>query len=296
MSLLSIVVTCTDKKSLAPAPGLRARDLVQDTVAERAAVWWERLDGTAEAVPLSRLYHGDQWRQAQKLVPAAADAGFKAELWVASAGLGLRRVDSSAPAYAATLSLRHADSVGTSVEECAEWWRHLQEHSQASRLAELAATSQLLVVLSEGYARAMRDELAELGEADHEALLLGGAEAIPGLPRIPADASLRHHLGGTLTSLNTRTAAAWLGQCSGGRLVSPESLERWGQWVSQVARTERYDRAPMKDAEVVTFIERTAALHPDWSRTRMLRELRGSGHACEQRRFADLHARTMENR
>ncbi|MFJ5884355.1 hypothetical protein [Kitasatospora cineracea] len=141
----------------------------------------------------------------------------------------------------------------------------------------------------------MSEEIEHLGDLVARTLLIGGNQELPGLARVPADASLRHALGGTLTSLNVRMAAAWLERCTAAQLTSAETFRAWRTWAAAVAKRERYDRRPLSDKEVIDFIRKSLALHPGCSRTRLLRELRGQGLACEQKRFADLYTATVEN-
>ncbi|MFF7457901.1 hypothetical protein [Kitasatospora sp. NPDC008115] len=247
-----------------------------------------------QRVPLTDLYQGDHWTKAQALVPLASKAGFIPELWVASAGLGLRPVTDTAPAYAATFSPRHADSVAGSPDDSARWWRCLQADDSTRSLATLSQRGDVLLVLSEAYANVMVSDLDGLAQGKNNTVLIGGAQGHPGITRVPSDATLRHALGGTLTSLNVRMAAAWLEHCSNARLTSPEIQTAWNTWTAQVSKRETYNRRPLTDEAVIEFIRTNHAQHPDHSRTRMLRELRGQGLACEQKRFAHLYAVTVE--
>ncbi|MGW0927587.1 hypothetical protein [Streptomyces sp. NPDC002644] len=295
MSQLTIVVTCTDRKATAPAPGLRVRELPAGETGGRVAEWCRRLDSGTHPRPLDQLYKGDHWSRSQQLRRSAAQAGFSADLWVASAGLGLQPVSASAPSYGATFTPRHEDSVGHSFEERTSWWRLLQKERDATTLTDLAHRGPVLLVLSEMYAVAMHEELEALASLRTEALLIGGSRDLPHLPRVPADASLRSALGGTLTSLNARMAAWWLEHCSDARLTAPETWAELNRWVSAVSKKERYQRTPMTDESVIAFIRERLTEHPSLSRTRLLRMLRDQGLACEQKRFADLYA-TVENR
>lgn len=295
MNELPIVVTCTDRKASPPPADLQARTLPTGDLPQRAAEWARRLQAVqGRRAKLQDLYQGDQWRRALALTDAAARAGFVPRLYVASAGLGLRQVSSLAPSYAATFVPRHADSVAFSSPEASRWWDHLQHLDGTSDLSKIAAAAgRALVVLSETYAQAMQRDLRGLAAADAEVVLIGGACDLDGVLRVPANAALRQALGGTLTSLNTRMAASWLEHCTPGRLISPEAQARWDAWASQAARPERYARTPMSDELVVAFIKEMKALHPDSSRTRLLRLFRDKGMACEQKRFADLYTSTI---
>ncbi|MBQ0969526.1 hypothetical protein KBY91_38510 [Streptomyces sp. RK23] len=298
MNELPIVVTCTDRKTSPPDATLQARTLPAGDLPQRAAEWARRLH-TAESrpTPLHSLYQGDQWRRALALSDAARRAGFAPRLYAASAGLGLRPVSSLAPSYAATFLPRHADSVASSSLEASRWWEHLQQLDGATDLSQIAtAAGRALIVVSETYAHAMRNDLHRLAATGADTVLIGGAGDVEGTLRVPANAALRHALGGTLTSLNTRTAASWLEHCIPGRLISPQGQARWSDWAAQAARPERYARTPVSDETVIAFIKEMKSLHPDSSRTRLLRLFRDKGMACEQKRFADLYTSTIGRR
>ncbi|MEU9120104.1 hypothetical protein AB0C96_09620 [Streptomyces sp. NPDC048506] len=271
---------------------------------QRASNWQKRIrTATARggsALPsLTELYRGDHWTRSRRLTAAASDAGYKTQLWVASAGLGLQPVEpetETAPAYAATFSTRHADSVATSAAENAQWWGHLQEGTGRATLQELGQRGPVLMVLSEVYASAMEAELLALGALGGEALLIGGLREVPGVHRVRSDAGLSHALGGTLTSLNVRMAASWLEHSKDGTLTSPATQNAWSEWAAATTKPVKYNREPMSDEDVIVFIKRETATLPGVSRTRLLRALRDDGKACEQSRFANLYKKTMEER
>ncbi|MFG2320557.1 hypothetical protein ACQ5JZ_00250 [Streptomyces sp. ZG43] len=181
--------------------------------------------------------------------------------------------------------------------EASRWWEHLQQLDGATDLSQIAtAAGRALIVVSETYAHAMRNDLHRLAVTGADTVLIGGAGDVEGILRVPANAALRHALGGTLTSLNTRTAASWLEHCTPGRLISPQGQARWSDWAAQAARPERYARTPVSDETVIAFIKEMKSLHPDSSRTRLLRLFRDKGMACEQKRFADLYTSTIGRR
>ncbi|MBS2963841.1 hypothetical protein KGA66_12345 [Actinocrinis puniceicyclus] len=264
------------------------RELPEAPVRNRVAEWCGRLMQAAGCVPLRQLYRGDHWTHALSLPGIAAASGFDADLWVASAGLGLQPVGKSAPSYAATFSPRHPDCVGQNSEERALWWAALQASAGAATLADLARRGPVLLAMSEAYAAPLGDELAEMARQGGDTVVIGGSAGLSATVRLPADAGLRSTLGGTRTSLNVRMAAAWLHNCRDGQLASASNLDAWQSWVSNASRVERYDRAPISDDEVREFIAKELAAAPSTSRTRLLRTLRDSGRACEQTRFSRL--------
>ncbi|MFC9635275.1 hypothetical protein ACFTY8_40040 [Streptomyces mirabilis] len=295
MNELPIVVTCTDRKASPPQADLQARALPTGDLPQRAREWAYRLrTAQSRQTALEELYQGDQWRRALALTDVASRAGFTPRLYVASAGLGLRPVSSLAPSYAATFLPRHADSVASSSTQTTQWWDHLRLLDGTSDLSQIAtAAGRVLVVISAPYAQAMHHDLLALAATDTDVVLIGGATHLDGILRVPANAALRQALGGTLTSLNVRMAASWLEHCTPGRLTDPDAQTRWHHWATQAARPERYDRAPVPDETVIAFIKEMKRLHPDSSRTRLLRLFRDKGMACEQKRFAGLYTSTI---
>ncbi|ATE52687.1 hypothetical protein CNX65_04805 [Actinosynnema pretiosum] len=289
-------MTCTERKTAQPSPQLRARSLPAGTTDHRVAAWCERLGDEPRVFPLESLYQGEHWVLTRALVVAARKAGFSPELWVASAGLGLQRASQSAPSYAATFSPRHEDTVADEPEERARWWNGVQRRRGGATLAELGERGAVLLVLSEAYGTALHGELRELGELFVDALMIGGSSDVRGVRRVRSDGGLRKALGGTMTGLNTRMAISWLEHCTSGKLTSTDAVMSWERWSRSASQPERYDREPLTDAQVKDFIRETAATHPGYSRTRLHRMLRDSGKACEQKRFAVLHAETVEER
>ena len=284
---LTIVVNCTDRKSAAPAPHLRIGSLPSGDNATRFEVWRQRIAAAESQISLLNLYQGEAWQQVRGLADDARTAGFTVQLLVASAGLGLRDVSTCAPAYAATFATGHADSVASGTPNLRDWWRRLRSLDSTKSLSQ-DSNDRVLLVLSETYARSMDDDLVRLAQRGGDLLLVGGARCIEGLPRLPADRSLRADLGGTASSVSIRMARRWMQRHRGSFLHDAKAATQWTRWASSVALVERYDRAPMTDVEISRLIEQIVVDDPAISATRALRLLRDSGVACEQKRFGHL--------
>lgn len=293
MKKLSVVVTCTERKIAAATPDLQTRNLSPGPVSRRVTQWHRRVGRAAESVALMNLYQGEHWTQVKALLQTARTAGFEPTLWVASAGLGLQRASAKFPVYAATFSPRQLDTVADTGVDRRLWWKELRRHFGTPELTSLGGRSAVLLVLSDGYAGVLDPEIRELGVAGDEVVLVGGSTDVAGVHRIPADGALRTVLGGTMTGLNARMAAAWLARCSDGRLTAPSTKGLWTKWVGRARVEVRHDREPMTDAEVKAYIRAAVAQNPERSRTRLHRMLRDSGRACEQKRFAALFVETM---
>lgn len=288
MTKLSVVVICSDRKSEAPAPGLRARDLSEARLAERSREWCSRLRATVGTRTLSNLYRGEGWYVVQKVLDAARRAKFDPELLVASAGLGLRSASSVAPGYSATFAAGQADTVGDSGADLRDWWYNLRAAPDALDPAT-ALTGRVLLVLSSTYAAAMHSDLVALGRRGDDVLMVGGAVDVHGITRLAADRGLRSALGGTTTGLTMRMAHRWLCSLDATTLASPTRMQHWRTWADQVRQDESWERQPLTDGEVLQFIGQVRSADPGLSRTRALRALRDSGRACEQSRFAALY-------
>lgn len=200
--------------------------------------------------------------------------------------------DEERPAYAATFSPRHADSIGASGTDNREWWR-LMTDGQTS-LGEQAAGPTILV-LSETYATAMTDDLNKLDMRD-DVVVFGGSAAVPNHLRVPADRGLRAALGGTSGSLNLRTASAWVNSLPAPTLVGQRDHAEWRKWVEETRKPESYSRMPMSDADILDFLRDIRQIQPDISKTRALRTLRDAGSACEQKRFSGLFTTSIRGK
>jgi hypothetical protein len=295
MRKLTLVVTCSERKTLRPAPNLRIRTLPAGSTETRVGVWNERLNSASTAANLFDLYSGEHWTQCKTLMLAAASAGFAPDLWIASAGLGLQAASSRAPAYGATFAHGHADSVATTSASDRDWWSELQRLRGGGQIHELARRGPTLIVLSAAYGRALQPQLLHAAQHGDETVLVGGSAAIPGMVRVAADRRLRQALGGTLTGLNARMATRWLQHLESGEpLSSARAARRWQRWVDRVAREERYERASLTDDQVRIYIRDALGAGVAASRTRLLQTLRTDGKACEQSRFAALYAEVAE--
>ena len=72
MKQLTLILTCTDRKAIAPPPQLTARSLPAVSVEERCGLWTERMSTTDTAtIPLEDLYKGDSWVQQRNVVRMA---------------------------------------------------------------------------------------------------------------------------------------------------------------------------------------------------------------------------------
>lgn len=286
---LTVIVTCTDRKAYEPARDLMVRNLLGADVETRSTRWLAAIEAEPPVAPLTDLYRGETWSQVTNLVNTARATGYDPALYVASAGLGLRKATFKAPAYAATFSPGHADSVAATTPAAKDWWSRLPH--EVAALHDTPA----IWVLSRSYAQVIGQDLLA-SRATDRVLVFGGSEQVPDQFRVPAQRSLRHTLGGTVTSINVRMAAKWIELADGDEIHSLAAREKFRLWAKEATVEERYDRRPLTDEQVIDLIRQMLAHDAGMPKSRALRQLRLTGLACEQKRFAGLYARVVAKR
>jgi len=297
-----VVVTCTNRKTATVPAELRLGSLADSTAtSEAVGEWTARLSGPGGAAHLAAedLYAGEHWAVARQLPVAAA--AHDTQLWVCSAGYGLIRARALIRPYAAAFS-GHEDRVPGGADGARRWWQALAhwegpEPGQPRSIRELAAakpTASFILALSAAYLDACRDDIAiaaaKLHDPDRLLVISAGARG-PGVLAglmVPADARLQAVLGGTRQALNTRTASRLLEAGITSRVKATRYMTKLLAGQPSVAR---YERKKLSDEEVITMITGRLARDPGMSASRMLREFRDAGYACEQQRFAALHHR-----
>ncbi len=302
---VNIIVTCTKTKTLHPSRECQLRSVPNGTVEERAAEWVRRLKRHAsEGISAAELYSGGHWHIVRNL----DSSRFKIRTWVCSAGYGLIHLGDRIAAYSATFSVNHPDSVRRGVSDTpggaisSAWWDCLASWPGPSRgsprslaqLVEAYPKSPVIVVASERYLDALRDDLKAATEllADHENLMIisAGTKTLGDLNRylIPCDARLQALLGGARGSLNIRLARKVLIEArSRPRLAGLKRLCR--RTLERQPPSPVYDRHPMTDMQVRAYIRKELNRHPKQAHTPMLREMRNQGFACEYSRFSALY-------
>lgn len=308
-----VVVTCTDGKTLPVRSPLRLRD--HHDGADRAQRWVRALEETSSpAVPAFELYKGEHWSVARSLGAAGVEAGWEVELWVASAGYGLILATAALKPYAATFTNGQADSVmlstaprGFTTVALQSWWAQVAswpgpDPGSPRSLAELARArpgEPLVVVGSASYLRALTADAIEAAEAlddPRRLFVVSGGSDEPALAsqRLPVDSRLLHELGGTRMSLNVRVAAHLVATAGQHEFDPTACRSRLDAMLADVPALPVYNRLPLSDEEVRAFIEDELERHPDQSATALLRRLRDSARACEQKRFGALYRDVVE--
>lgn len=273
-------------------------------IAERIDAWWRRrpsfslLPFLLDALSLVSHYTPENTRTR--------------DLWFEAAGLvrcePLVAADAGLHAYSATFAAGHADSIvpsGTREGQAirSEWWTRLSDVDGPVRgaprsIADVAredSSARFVVIGSPSYVDALEADLCAALEVlrSKERMIIVTGEPGPTDDRlrevwIPSVAVLTHHVGGALPSLHARVAQRILEEAPHRGLDSSALRRRWTQLAARSPALEKPNRRPSTDDEVKTFIRRALGADHKAKHSRLLRELRASGRACEQSRFKEL--------
>jgi hypothetical protein len=307
-STLHIVLSCTNRKRVSTGTYPRLRDVRAQDLDSRAAAWIDHVSAAPTVSIASSVYAGEYWRTGLGLA-TSAEPYFKTTTWVLSAGLGLINVDDAIPAYGATLSGNHPDSVvapgyGEAPPVVRKrWWSALAAWSGPAggehprRLSDLAADPQSAIVVCAGahYLEAVGEDLANTFKSlRSNRLLIFGSERSPvGLElswiRVPGQLRLR--FSGSMSSTGVRTASAVIRELGPSGLVdAPRARDLVASWSVTTSPLPRFERTRLSDEHIAKWIvDDFDANGRATNRTVALRRLRDQGIACEQGRFGRLY-------
>jgi hypothetical protein len=297
-----LVVACSNRKRLR-APTDLCLGSIESVQDERNAEWRRRLlTVEVSASPARDLYAGDHWHTACEAYRTACRYSSRTELWVISAGYGLIRSESPIKPYNATFADRSTDSVwrgdqdGHRRVQLATWWGSLPHLSSLPELLPRDGT--LTLAAGASYVEAIDEDLrcvfADDTSSDRVSILSAGSRPVPGL--LPADGRLRASVGGTDGSLNARLLTWLAASAPDHQFQYPKMSDLLERLAATSAPTERSVGEAVDDEQLLKTIREMRRREPSISRTRGLRELRRSGKACEQSRFAKLWSRAVFGR
>jgi hypothetical protein len=190
----------------------------------------------------------------------------------------------------------------------AQWWTllsrwHGPEAGQPRTIEQLVRNdprSLLLVVASEVYLKAIADDLrravAELSDLEQLSIISSGTKSLAGLDShlVPCNARFQSLVSGARRSLNVRLARKALLDLRVRPPTLPVLKEWFGRLLARQPAIKQFDHTPMSDTEVVRYIRSRLGKDGENRPTPLLRTLRDSGFACEQKRFSRLFWQVME--
>ena len=310
--MLNIVVTCTKKKSVMPDAHMCLQDVPGRGLSTLVSSWIKRLKGfKGQTIRALDLYQGDHWQVAKSLVGINNPFG-KSRLWVCSAGYGLIPAECLIAPYSATFSTGHPDSVPERLEggnkDIVQWWKDVakwsgpdpKEPRTITEIARQFPKSRILVAASNSYLQTMLEDLEiarnTLVKENHLVLFSGTGRVSNELSEnlVDSDARMQGFLGGALMSLNARTLG-WAIENSQETGLSPELIRKAiSKKISNAIPVERMNRTQLTDSEISEFIERQHQRGQPLIATSLLKLLRSTGFACEQKRFRKVLFQTKE--
>jgi len=252
---------------------------------------------------------GDHWSVVRTIPGEAGKSGLNVRVWICSAGYGLIRPETPIKAYRATFTRGQDDYVASGLAEdehtLHSWWNGVCSYRLSmqgevprtiSGIADAFPRTPMVVALSADYLKAVAEDLAGISVRayfrDHLAIVSCGTPQPHPIWRhnlLPCDGSLASSLGGTLTSLNARVARC-LFQSLGQKDLTVERLTELAGAINRSTCSTKPSRMASSDSDVARFIRGHLARFPTTSKTTLLREFRGKGRACEQKRFGEIYS------
>lgn len=304
---LHILANCTDRKRLAPPAELRLRRYAAAPLKERFYAWASAIKAQPPLISARDLYIGPHWATVRDVEHEATVAGFDAvHLWVLSAGYGLVGADSRLAGYSSTFSSGAPDSVARSRDgdrstALVEWWHLLSTVRRPSdrprtiaALARNDAKANFVVIASPPYVEAISADIREAIDAvdDSDRFLVITSRS----PRdvsmtgnfIRSSEALLPRVGGARTTLHARVALDLIASTRNADLSAASARARFSRYSRLAPPQVRPKRRECTDDAVLDFIARKVGRDPAATHTRLLREFRSRGMACEQSRFRTL--------
>jgi hypothetical protein len=304
-AFINIVVTCTARKTARVPSALMMRRVRRDRLDRRFDAWSGRVGGKDLARTRAvDLYCGNSWSVIRDTI---ADQSLRKQLriWIISAGHGLVPLEEPLSPYAATFSSRDPDSVippELSFHSVAEWWELLVRNrrkngasvASIADIARIHPRDPLIVAASSGYLRAVALDLeasrAALDDGDRLVIIAAGARKIGPLIEnyLPCDSRLEHRYGRSRMALNSRILRSVVCDFPVGDIRASRLSSHFRRILARLPKAGYPERRPSEDKTVCNFIRRRLAKDPSAGYTTLLRLFRGSGRACEQKRFREL--------
>jgi hypothetical protein len=304
-----MVVACAQTKTLPVPPELELGRVPAAIVSARAHAWVEKRDAACAAeLPALDLYSGTYWATIRRLKDTAVVLGYETRLWVASAGYGLVPDNASLKPYSATFAAGDADSVcnksysrGARATVLRDWWTIISGDRGVASVATADRRGSLLIVAGPAYVNAMWHDLsraaAALASLEQLVIVSSRESAAPPILRsnvVRSEARLAHAVGGALPVLHARVTEKVLEVANGKPLQAGLLRTHFARVLARQPEWQLPVREKSADEEVRAFVRRELRSNPALSYTAALRTYRGTGRACEQKRFKTLFGSVTE--
>jgi hypothetical protein len=287
-----LVAACAQRKRVL-APDQLCLSTINGAPGRRLSEWRRRLVAVdAPLVSAESLYAGDHWHAVLEAFRTLQRHTPRVELWVISAGYGLIPAQQVVKPYSATFAAGNVDSVwrgpldGPRRARLKEWWGGLDNGVQLSDL--VTSRSTVVVAAGAGYVEALEDDVAAAVESGQErvSVISAGSRNVPGL--LPVTSCFRSYVGGTDSATNGRVLALLAAEFASHGFRRHAMAKYLNKVAAKLDSVPRITGRKTNDGDIVRQILALRRREPPLSRTAALRELRRSGIACEQGRFAEL--------
>lgn len=274
------------------------------------------------------LYIGSYWASIRKLPTAAVSAGFDPRLWIISAGYGLISASEEISSYSATFSKYDEDSVitgknsyPTKTDILQNWWKAISNYAVSgnnqrsiSQLIKNHSNDYFLIVASFDYLSAIEQDLVKgldfFDDLDKLIIITSKSKFFDGkLSKhlIPSDARLqcnkecpefceKHFIKpGIRGAISSNLALRIIETVKIQDFNALKIKSQVADFIKQSPELLKFNRTRLKDDKVREFIAKELNKTPSSSCSFLLRKLRNSGQACEQKRFTQIYRGVKEN-
>ena len=243
-----------------------------------------------------------------------AQERFDVQVSVISAGLGLLGLEDMIPAYAATLISNHDDSVLNTTDAQSlkpsvirrRWWNTLVQtevlnRDRARRLAYLDVSdpdTRVIICTGRNYIDAISLDLTWLMDGMQDrgrVMIFTSGKALPSFKEswVTISGSMRQLLGGSMSTVSTRTAAAVL-QRTPDLLDATMAREKTSDLLGETEEVPLEVRSRRRDEDIRDWILDYLTDADSQSKSAALRAFRDDGNACEQARFGRIFVETQQ--
>lgn len=309
---INIVVTCSRAKRWSPEDYLSLRNSRTSSVGERFALWVQSIDQANKenvpTLPAREMYSGATWHAAKRLNTVAKNQGFESTAWIISAGYGLIGEDVPIHSYGAAFSRSASDSISagltnedkSNVEK--RWWQLLGDWEGPSpgsprtfyELAQKYPDRIFLVVLSKSYLKAVEEDLVNardiLNDPSQLVIISTGTNSHSLLSKnlLPSGSDFRGMVGGVLNTLNIRLAEKVILESKQHAINSKTLNTIYSKLLDEQPPLTKYNRERLPIREIKSYIRNAITKNAEATKTKLLRDYRDEGFACEQKKFYAL--------
>lgn len=307
---IHLITNCTSRKSSKLKHDVKIKDICggSDFPSKQ---WQQKLQIQNDLVPAINVYVGDHWSKVIDIY------NLNYPVWVVSAGYGLISAKQEVCSYNATFNANDENSVSrlyrdeSLAKNNIRWWNEInfKETTQENDIGPIQELYRknladvFFIVVPPNYLKVLEPEILKLTTSGiintaNTFIFSSNQKLASPLKSLfyQAKDDFCKSLGGSRISLNIRLANQIIKNISLERAVTPQVKEMYNALVKNSSPAERFNRKKMTDGDVNSFIENELknVNRRETSASKLLRNLRDKGMACEQKRFSKLYKAFIE--